>query len=102
MRRLREGELEATMSPRPRPCGVGEQTWAQLEAYVDGLPQQEWQGHRPAPRGTPVAWAMRGGRWVHVLLATGEPLVGLVVVLDLTDRVVHGHRLLDLRGDATG
>lgn len=97
MRALTEGELQATVSPRPRPCGVGEQMWELLEAYVAALDPQEWQGHAPAPPGTPTAWTMRGGRWTHVLLDTLEPRVALVVVLNLTDRVVHGHRLLDLR-----
>ena len=71
--------------------------WELLEAYVAAVASEEWQGHVPAPLGPPTAWAMRGGRWVHVLLDTLERRVALVVVLNLTDRVVHGHRLLDLR-----
>lgn len=102
MRLLTEGELEATVSPRPRPCGVGEQMWAQVEAYVEALPAQDWQGHPPGDPGVPQAYAMRGGRWVHVLVPTAPPdpaarRVAMVVVLNLTERVVHGHRLLDLR-----
>ena len=96
MRALTEGELQATVSPRPRPCGVADDMWQLLEAYIEALPVDGWQGHEPAPLGTPTAWAMRGGRWVHVLVATLERRVGLVVVLNLKDRVVHGHRLLDL------
>ena len=96
-RLLTEGELQATVSPGPRPCGVGEQMWELLEAYVAALAPEDWQGHEAVPLGTPTAWAMRGGRWVHVLLDTRDRRVALVVVLNLTDRVVHGHRLLDLR-----
>ncbi len=96
-RRLTEGELQATVAPRPRPCGVSEHLWDLLEAYVGALPADEWQGHEPAALGTPTAWAMRGGRWVHVLLDTHVDRVGMVVVLTLTDGTVHGHRLLDLR-----
>ncbi len=96
VRTLTEGELQATVSAGPRPCGVADEMWQLLEAYADALPDEQWQGHRPAPRGTPTAWAMRGGRWVHVLLATLERRVAMVVVLDVKDRVVHGHRLLDL------
>ena len=97
MRLLTEGELTATVSPWPRPCGVGEQMWELLEVYVVTVPPDDWQGHEPAPLGTPTAWAMRGGRWVHVLVDTIHRRVAMVVVLNLTDRVVHGHRLLDLR-----
>ena len=89
--------MQATVSPRPRPCGVGEDMWELVETYAAAVPPGDWQGHEPAPLGTPTAWAMRGGRWVHVLLDTLERRVALVVVLNLTDRVVHGHRLLDLR-----
>lgn len=101
MRALTEGQLQATMTPSPRPCGVDEQLWSQLEAYVAALPAEQWHG-RPAPGvlGTPTAYAMRGGRWVHVLVGTGDRGVAMVLVLNLTDRMVHGHRLLDLRADA--
>lgn len=71
--------------------------WDALERYVAAVPPADWQGHEPAPLDTPTAWRMRGGRWVHVLVETGRRRVALVVVLNLTDRVVHGHRLLDLR-----
>ena len=97
MRLLTEGELQATVSPRPRPCGVGDETWLQVEAYVAAIPSADWQGHHPAGPTVPQAYAMRGGRWVHLLLDTLERRVAMVLVLDLTDRVVHGHRLLDLR-----
>lgn len=96
MRRLTEGELQATVSPRPRPCGVGEQVWALVEGYVEALPTEDWQGHPPAELGAPQAYAMRG-RWVHVLVDTTDRRVAMVLVLDLKDGVVHGHRLLDLR-----
>lgn len=101
MRLLTEGELQATLGPRPRPCGVGEAMWELVEEYAAAVPPEDWQGHEPAPTGTPTAWAMRGGRWVHVLLDTVDRRVGLVLVLDLTDRVVLGHRLLDLRRPGT-
>ncbi|WP_380167239.1 hypothetical protein [Jannaschia sp. R86511] len=97
MRALTEGELQATVSPRPRPCGVGEQLWTAVETYVAAVPAADWQGHLPRELGVPKAYAMRGGRWVHVLVDTVEPRVAMVVVLNLSDGVVHGHRLLDLR-----
>ena len=97
MRLLTEGELQATVGPRPRPTGVSDEMWERVEAYVAGIPDVDRQGHRLADLGVPQAYAMGGSRWVHVLVQTGDRRVGLVVVLDLTDRVVHGHRLLDLR-----
>lgn len=100
MRRLTEGELQATVSPRPRPCGVSDGMWALVEDYVDALPPDEWQGHPPGELGVPKAYAMRGGRWVHVLVDTLDRRVAMVLVLNLSDEVVHGHRLLDLRTGA--
>ncbi|MGJ7440162.1 hypothetical protein [Aquipuribacter sp. MA13-6] len=97
MRALTEGELQATVSPRPRPCGVGEQMWELVESYIDALPPQEWQGHPPGELGVPKAYAMRGGRWVHVLVETVDRRVAMVLVLNLSDGEVHGHRMLDLR-----
>ncbi len=72
--------------------------WVLVEGYVDALPAEEWQGHPPAELGVPKAYAMRGGRWVHVLVDTLDRRVAMVLVLNLSDAVVHGHRLLDLRG----
>lgn len=97
MRELTDGELQATVTPSPRPCGVSEQMWSQVEAYAGALPAEQWHGHEPAGPGTPTAYAMRGGRWVHVLLDSTERRVVMVLVLNLADGVVHGHRLLDLR-----
>ncbi len=76
--------------------------WERVEDYVAAIPERDRQGHRLADLGVPQAYAMGGSRWVHVLVQTRDRRVGLVVVLDLTEAVVHGHRLLDLRlGDAT-
>jgi len=97
VRALTEGELQATVSPGPRPCGVGEEMWSLVETYVQAVPAEDWQGHPPGGLGVPKAYAMRGGRWVHVLVDTAEARVAMVLVLNLTDRAVHGHRLLDLR-----
>lgn len=75
--------------------------WERVEEYVAAVSENDRQGHRIADLGVPQAYAMGGSRWVHVLVQTGDRRVGLVVVLDLTEAVVHGHRLLDLRaGDA--
>lgn len=39
---------------------------------------------------------MDGGRWQHVLVESPDKNVNLVLVLDLEQRQVFGHHLLDL------
>lgn len=102
MRLLTDGELQATVTPSPRPSGVSEELWELVEDYVRAIPEEDWDGHAPAGLGTPKTYRMRGGRWQHVLVDTDRPRVLMVVVLNLTDREVHGHRLLDLRPGAQG
>ena len=97
-RRLSAGELEATVTPSPRPAGVGQDLWAELEAYVAAVPAQDWQGHPAGEPGVPQTYRMRGGRWQHVLVPSGDRAALLVVVLNLSDGVVHGHRLLEPGG----
>lgn len=97
VRLLTDGELQATLTPSPRPSGVADEVWELVEAYVDAIPAADWQGHAPSDLGTPTTYRMRGGRWQHVLVDTVDRRVVMVVVLNLSDREVHGHRLLDLR-----
>lgn len=99
MRELTDGELQATVSPSPRPSGVADGLWTLVEDYVGQIPAEDWQGHAPAGLGTPTTYRMRGGRWQHVLVDTTDRRVLMVVVLNLADHEVHGHRLLDLRPD---
>ena len=88
------------MTASPRRVAADEEPpfdfWAYFWAYVDSLPRSEWEGHDFSDGTVSHAYVMPGERWQHVLLASEDKNVKLVLVLDLNRSEVLGHRLLDL------
>ncbi|MCU1678931.1 MAG: hypothetical protein JWM93_3689 [Frankiales bacterium] len=103
MRRLSEAEYTATIYGRPRPNSgpddsvAGAQNAFGTQAYFESLPGAEWQGHDFSGGAVSLVYTMAGRRWRHVLVESTNPLVKLVLVINLTQREVHGHFVLDLR-----
>lgn len=94
MRALSEAEFLATMD-EPRPVDLSQGVPFDFWPYVDSLPP-DVDGYIVEREEVTASSVMRSGHWQHVLLATDMPNVFVVLVLDLREQAVLGHRLLNL------
>ena len=94
MQALTEVEYLATMD-EPRPVDLSQGAPFDFWPYVDSLPPRS-DGYVVEREEVSASFIMRSGRWQHVLLATDKLNVFVVLVLDLQEQVVLGHRLLNL------
>ena len=94
--RLSEGEFKATISEPPRRVAPEEAPPFDFWPYFDSMPQSEWGGRDFSGGTVSDAYVMSGDRWEHVLVASGDRNVKLVLVLDLERTEVLGHYILDL------
>jgi hypothetical protein len=64
--------------------------------YFDSIPVEDFEGHDCSAGQVEYVWREEGDQYEHVLVNSKDRNVFMVLVLDRTANVVHGHRLLDL------
>lgn len=97
MRLLTDAEFQSTFTaPMRRVILDGAGAPVAFWSYFDAIPPEHFAGRACAGESVSHAWADASGRFEHVLVPTDEPNVFMVLVLDLRECVVHGHRLLNL------
>ncbi|MEU8228424.1 hypothetical protein AB0C12_02355 [Actinoplanes sp. NPDC048967] len=96
MRKLTEEEFKATTVPRPARLDTDEAPPFDFWPYFDAIPPADFEGHDFSDGDVPYGWTMTGTPYQHVLIQCETPDVFLVLVLDLEERAVAGHHLLDL------
>ncbi len=97
MRLLTAAEFQGTFTaPMQRVTLDGASSPVAFWTYFDAIPPVHFAGRACAGQSVSHPWAEASGRFQHILVATDEPNVFVVLVLDLRECVVHGHRLLDL------
>jgi hypothetical protein len=66
--------------------------------YVDGIPTEDFQGYDCSEGSVEWIWRDDDGRFEHVLINAKEDKdVFMVIVLDLQEMNVVGHRLMDFK-----
>ncbi|MEU8800061.1 hypothetical protein [Spirillospora sp. NPDC048819] len=96
MPRLTEADFKATMGDHPEKVDLETPPPVEFWAYFDAIPLEDFGGFDFTAGEVSHAWNMPGGRHQHVLVRCPDPDVFLVLVLDLIERQVYGHHLLDL------
>ena len=97
MKLLSDAEFHETFAtPMRRVALEGASSPVAFWAYFDAIPAEHFAGHVCAGESVSHAWADASGHFQHVLIATDHPNVFMAIVLDLREREVFGHRLLDL------
>ena len=61
--------------------------------YFDAIPAEDFDGHDCSAGIVRYAWRMSPGPYEHVLVCSEDPNVFMVLVLDVENRTVYGHRL---------
>lgn len=64
--------------------------------YFDAIPSADFEGHDCSAGTVTYVWQHPLGLFQHVLVDSEDENVFMVLVLDLTNSKVLGHRLLDL------
>ncbi len=64
--------------------------------YFEAIPLEDFAGHNCSAGEVNYVWEHPEGRFQHVLVNSEDKNVSMVLVLDLLNRQVPGHRLLDL------
>ncbi len=96
VRKLNEDEYKATMSQNPIRVGLDEEPPFDFWPYFEEIPTEDFGDHDFSEGVVPYAWKMSGSSYEHVLVECPTPNVFMVLVLDVADRSVTGHHLLDL------
>jgi hypothetical protein len=96
VRKLTEDEYKATMGTRRVGLGPDEEPPFDFWPYFDAIPPEDFGGHDFSEGDVPHVWTMPDTPYQHVLVQCEATNVFLVLVLDLHERAVAGHHLLDL------
>lgn len=94
--RLTEAAFRATFAYRMRemPRTV---EGVDVEAYAQAIPGEDLAGLQRLPGVAPVVQRDAHDRYDHVLWPLDCAGVSLVIVVDVKNRWIHGHHVLDLR-----
>ena len=96
MKHLTEAEFLATFGEPMRPISTEAEPPCDFWGYLEGIPITDFEGHDCSQGTVTYAWNDFSGRYQHVLVDSTDKKVFMVLVLDLEQRVVFGHRLLNL------
>lgn len=95
MARLTEAEFMATMADPMGPVRDAHELPAGFWEYVDDIGDSDLDGRSVGPE-IAHSYADPTDQWHHLLIATDEDQVFLVVILDSVNNAIRGHHVLDL------
>ena len=95
-RLLLEADFKSTMCTRMQDVTSTATEVLDIWPYVEAIPAAELEGHVIYDRLVEFVYRSEDGHFDHVAIMTSTKNVYLVVVVDLVEVSVHGHRLLDL------
>jgi hypothetical protein len=96
MKQLSEAEYLATLAEPMKRLDSDAQAPFEFWDYFDAIPQSDFRGHDCSAGSVTYVWGHPSGRFQHVLVNSEDKNVFTVLVLDVGNCCVLGHRLLDL------
>ena len=96
VRRLTETAFQATFTAPMHEVTGEEGEIVDIWEYVECVPLEDLDGLAQAPEVVSHVWRDAYDRYDHVLLPLTRTNVFLVIVVDLKNRCVYGHHVLDL------
>src|SRR5690242_17206305 len=94
IRHLTGAEFRATITPPMQDVTTSGDADLDIWPYVELVPVAELEGH--SIDDVKIVYRSGDGRFEHVLISTGTKNVFLVLVVDLANKSIAGHHLLDL------
>lgn len=99
MPQLNQSEFDATYSDPMRRVPLDAEPPFDFWVYFDEIPEDEFQGHDCSECAVDYAYTSGCGNFQHVLLNSQTQNVFMVLVLNLGQQEVVGHRLLNLNDE---
>ncbi len=96
MHKLSEAEYKSTFSEPMKRLGQDENPLFDFWAYFDLIPIEDFEGFHCSEGNVDYAWRNATDSFDHVLINSEDNNVFMVLVLDLKNKKVVGHRLLNL------
>jgi hypothetical protein len=96
MKRLSESEFRATFAEPMRSVSLEAEPPVDFWGYVDTIPEEDFAGHDCSEGKVGHVWDDATGRFQHILIQSEDRNVFMVIVVELREGTVFGHRLLDL------
>ena len=96
MKLLEEEEYHATFSGQMKRVDPERRPPFDFWDYVDAIPPADYQGFDCSERSVTYVWETEDGGVQHVFFDSEDKDVFMVVVLDVVQSQVIGHRLLNL------
>jgi hypothetical protein len=96
MKLLTETEFHVTFTEPMQRVALDAGPPVPFWAYFDDIPTDDFADHDCSAGNVRYAWNDATGRFQHILIDTEDKNVYMVIVLDLRNAAVFGHRLQDL------
>src|SRR5476649_1602791 len=96
MKLLTESEFHATFASPMQRVPLDSAPPVSFWPYFDAIPSDHFAGRVSLEGSVRYAWIDTTGRFQHVLIDTDDQNVFMVIILDLRECSVFGHRLLNL------
>lgn len=96
MKHLSESEFRATFAGPMQKVALDAEPPVPFWDYFDAIPTDDLAGQDCSAGSVGHAWTDATARFQHVLVDTNDKNVFMVIVLDLREPSVFGHRLLNL------
>ena len=96
MKRLSEQDYHATFGEPMKRLASEAAPPFEFWDYFESIPESDFGGHDCSAGAVTYVWEHPTGGFQHVLVNSEDNNVFMVLVLDVSKRVVLGHRLLDL------
>ena len=100
VRKLSAEEFAATKIGKPEKIEAVEPPF-DFWSYVEAIPAEDF-GEYDCTAGTVGHVYRMGDKYEHVLIQSQYAEIAMVIVLDLQEKLVFGHFLLDIRPRGTG
>jgi hypothetical protein len=99
--KLSEAEFKATAGKPMRRLGPEAQPPVDFWPYFESIPPEDFEGHDCSAGSVTYVWEHPEGSFQHVLIDSEDKKVFMALVLNVRERQVLGHHLMDL-GRAAG
>lgn len=97
MKQLSESEFHATFGEPMRRMATDAAPPFEFWDYFESIPESDFDGHDCSSGAVTYVWEHPTGRFQHVLVNSEDKNIFMVLVLDIPNHTVLGHRLLDLK-----
>ena len=99
--KLSKSEFKSTAATPMRRLGADAEPPIDFWPYFESIPAADFEGHDCGEGSVTYVWEHPQQYFQHVLINTQDPNVFMALVLDLRQKTIMGHHLMDLNPAAS-